>query len=228
MFRILSPIGAGAIALLASAPADASTVYLNFLNMTVEVGPGTGPGSSNNTFDNGFGIEKVIDAPSADAEEFHSQVTHIWYTFSDPTDGLELLFEFDVSYDIDTLHFWNYTGESFDVDQVDFTFFDSVGAEIGSRTILPALGSASGIEAEDIPLLSPLNTRSVRAFLTGTNGEVDFQNIGFSALVSDPDLDPDAEPDTPPNGDATVPLPAAGWLLAAAFAGLIRLRRDRG
>jgi hypothetical protein len=197
--------------------AGASTLYLNKDNITVRVGPGTGAGSSNNTFTRGFGIEKVIDAPSADAEEFHNQDTHIWYTFDDPSSGLELIFDFLVSYDIETLHFWNYTGEGFDVDEVVFTFFDALGDEIGSETVNPALGSAGGIRAEDIPLVSPLNTRSVTAFLTGSNGQVDFQNIGFTARVSDPDLDP----------TAPIPLPAAGWALLAGLGSLLAARRLR-
>lgn len=197
--------------------AGASSVYLNQDNISVAVGPGTGAGTSNNTFTRGFGIEKVIDAPSADAEEFHNQDTHIWYTFDDPTSGLELIFDFFVSYDIETLHFWNYTGESFDVDEVVFTFFDAVGSEIGIETVNPALGTSPGIRAQDIPLASPLNTRSVSAFLTGTNGQVDFQNIGFTARISDPDLDP----------TAPVPLPAAGWMLLAGFGSLLAARRLR-
>ncbi|MGS4947257.1 VPLPA-CTERM sorting domain-containing protein [Meridianimarinicoccus sp. RP-17] len=197
--------------------AVASSLYLNQDNISVSVGPGTGAGTSNNTFTRGFGIEKVIDAPSADAEEFHNQDTHIWYTFNDPASGLELLFDFGVSYDIETLHFWNYTGERYDVDEVVFTFFDALGSEIGTETVNPALGTSPGIRAQDIPLVSPLNTRSVTAFLTGTNGDIDFQNIGFTARVSDPDLDP-----TTP-----VPLPAAGWMLLAGAGTLLASRRLR-
>lgn len=194
----------------------ASTVYLNKDNISVSVGSNTGTGSSNNTFLLGQTIEKVIDAPSADAEEFHDQVTHIWYTFADPADGLELIFDFGISYDITELHFWNYTGEDFDVDQVVFTFFDSIGDTIGTTTIFPALGSSPGITAEDIPLISPLNTRKVTAFLTGTNGQVDFQNIGFTATVSDPDLDPNAN---------VIPLPAGFYLMLAGLGGIATLKR---
>lgn len=106
---------------------------------------------------------------------------------------------------------------SFDVDQVDFTFFNSAGDEIGTESLNPALGSSGGIEAEDIPLVSPLNTRSVTAFLTGTNGQVDFQNIGFTANVSDPEDDPDLP--------APIPLPAAMWLMAGGLGALAMTRR---
>lgn len=189
--------------------AHAAPVYLNTDNITVEVGVGTSPGSFNNTFSSGQTIEKVIDAPSASATEFHNQTTHIWFTADAVGGGLELLFNFGVSYDITTLHFWNYTSEDFDVDQVDFTFYNSLDQVIGMQTLFPALGSSPGIAAQDIALVSPLNTRSVKAFLTGTNRQVDFQNIGFTAEVSDPNNDPSA-----------VPLPAGGLLLLGGLAAL--------
>ncbi len=49
------------------------------------------------------------------------------------------------------------------------------------------------------------------AFLTGSNGQVDFQNLGFTAEVS--------QPPTP------VPLPATAFLLIGALGGLGLLRR---
>lgn len=168
-------------------PASADAVYLNIDNITVSVGPGTSDGSFNNTFNGGNTIDKVIDAPSADTEEFHDQSTHIWFTATNLGGGLELLFDFGDEYDISTLHFWNYTGEGFDVDNIDFTFFNALGNEVGDLSVMPALGSSGGIEAEDIPLAAPLNVASVRAFLTGSNGEIDFQNIGFTAVVSIPE-----------------------------------------
>ncbi len=73
-----------------------------------------------------------FDAPSADAEEFHDQTTHIWYTANDVGGGLELLFDFGIEYDISTLHFWNCTSENFDVDNVSFTFFNGANSEVGN------------------------------------------------------------------------------------------------
>ena len=173
---------------------SAAPIYLNIDNISVEVGPGTSPGSFNNTFNNGQTIDKVIDAPSADAEEFHNQTTHIWFTASSIGGGLELLFDFGLEYDITTLHFWNFTGESFDVDAVDFTFYNALNQLQGALTVNPALGSSPGIQAEDIPLPAPLNVRYVTAFLTGDNGEVDFQNIGFTAEESEDQTQPPAVP----------------------------------
>ncbi len=182
---------------------SASQIYLNKDNISVSVGEGTSPGTFNNTFKGEQTVEKVIDAPSADAEEFHNQNTHIWFKAEAEGGGLELIFDFGISYNITTLHFWNYTGEGYDVDEIEFTFYDSVGTVIGTITVEPATGSSPGIRAEDIPLVSPLNTRWVRAFLTGNNRQVDFQNMGFSAEVADPALDPDA-------GGAADWMPAGG------------------
>ena len=172
----------------------ATPIYLNNTNISVTVGGGTSNGSFNNTFDNGISIEKVIDAPSAIAEEFHNQTTHIWFTADNVGGGLELLFNFGQEYNISTLHFWNYTAEDFDVDNVDFIFFNSVNQQVGSLSIAPALGNASGINAEDILFVAPLNVQFVTAFLTGSNRQVDFQNIGFTAEISQ------------------VPLPTTIWL----------------
>ncbi len=187
--------------------AEAVPVYLNNTNMTVEVGSGTSPGSFNNTFSNGNTIGKVIDAPSATAEEFHNQTTHIWFTAAQLGGGLELKFNFNQSYDISMLHFWNYTSESYDVDNIDFTFFNNTNTQVGSLSISPDLGSTPGIKAQDILLAAPLNVQFVTAFLTGSNKQVDFQNIGFTAEVSE------------------VPLPATIWFFISGVFGLFHYRK---
>lgn len=171
------------------APAHAQTTYLNQGNITVSVGAGTSPGTFNNTFASGATITKVIDAPTADAAEFHNQQTHIWYTANSAGGGLELLFDFGQAYDIQTLHFWNYDGEGYDVDEVSFKFFDVGNQQVGALSIQPALGSSPAIYAQDIELAAPLNVRYVSAFLIGSNRQVDFQNIGFTAVASVPEPD---------------------------------------
>ena len=171
----------------ALAPAQAQSIYLNQDNISVSVGAGTSPGTFNNTFAGGSTIAKVIDAPTADAAEFHNQQTHIWYTANSMGGGLELLFDFGQAYDIQTLHFWNYDGEGYDVDEVSFKFFDVGNQQVGVLSIQPALGSSPAIYAQDIELAAPLNVRYVSAFLIGSNGQVDFQNIGFTAVASVPE-----------------------------------------
>ncbi len=189
--------------------ASAAPVYLNESNISVEVGPGTDPGGGfHNTFTGGT-IDKVIDAPTAASEEFHNQTTHIWFTASEDDGGLELLFDFGVGYDISTLHFWNYTAEGFDVDDIGFTFFNPANVQVGMQSLQPALGSSGGILAQDIALPSPLNVQFVTVFLSGTNREVDFQNIGFTAGVS------------------AVPIPAAAWLFGSALLGLGVVKRKK-
>lgn len=171
----------------ALAPAQAQSIYLNQDNISVSVGAGTSPGTFNNTFVGGASITKVIDAPTADAAEFHNQQTHIWFTANSVGGGLELMFDFGQAYDIHTLHFWNYDGEAFDVDVLRFKFFDVGNQQVGALEVLPALGSSPAIFSQDIELLAPLNVRYVSAFLTGSNGQVDFQNIGFTAVASVPE-----------------------------------------
>jgi len=196
--RVLALGGLVAAASLSFGAPAMSAIYLNKDLITVAVGPGTSPGTFNNTFTNspGLTIEKVIDAPSADAEEFHDQNTHIWFTADAVGGGLELLFDFQQEYDISTLHFWNYTAEGYDVDNILFTFYNGANALVGSLSVNPALGSPGGIKAEDIALAAPPNVRYVTAFLTGSNREVDFQNIGFTADVSTPITGGIPEPST--------------------------------
>jgi len=203
----MSSIFLGIASFFISPMANSAPIYLNNQNITVTVGAGTSAGSFNNTFNGGNTIEKVIDASSADTEEFHNQTTHIWFTADQIGGGLELKFDFNQQYDITSLHMWNYTGEGFDVDNIDFTFFDNANDQVGALSITPALGSSPGIQAEDIFLTAPLNVKSVTAFLTGSNRQVDFQNIGFTAEVSQ------------------VPLPAATWLFASGLLGLFQIKR---
>lgn len=198
------------LSLIPTAGALAVPVYLNNTNITVAVGSGTSPGTFNNTFNGGATIEKAIDAPSATTLEFHDQATHIWFTAAAPGGGLELLFDFGTEYDINALHFWNYTSESFDVDNIQFTFLNAANVLVGSLSVAPSLGSSPGIAAEDIALAAPLNVRYVTTFLSGTNQQVDFQNIGFTAEVS------------------TVPEPATYVLMLAGLGLGFAVRRKHG
>lgn len=205
-----------ALVAAATPAAFAAPVYLNIDNISVAVGAGTSAGTFNNTFNNGATISKVIDAPSATALEFHDQATHIWFTADAAGGGLQLMFDFNIEYDINTLHFWNYDAEGFDVDNVSFTFFNGANVQVGALSVAPALGSSPGIAAQDIVLAAPLNVRYVTAFLTGTNRQVDFQNIGFTAEVS--------TPVPPPTG---VPEPGTLALVGLGLLGAAQVRPSR-
>ena len=131
-------------------------------------------------------LANVIDAPTAGAAENHiSPTTHVWVSGG----PLELDFDFGAEYDLGLLHFWNYYGESYDVDNIDFTFFDASKNLVGSLLgVSPALGGGGSnpIYAEDYALNFPSNVQYVNAVLTGSNGQVDFNNIGFTAELSPP------------------------------------------
>lgn len=86
---------------------------------------------------------------------------------------------------------------------------------------MPALGSAPGIKAEDIPLAAPLNVEFVTAFLTGTNGQVDFQNIGFTAEESTP------QPPSQVPAPSPIPLPAGLPLMLSGLLGIGFLARRK-
>ena len=186
----------------------AHAVYLNFTNISVALGASMSaePFANRTTAQS---LANVIDTPSADAWEFHTQITHVWVSGG----ALELDFNFGTEYDVSTFHFWNYHSEGFDVDNIDLTFFDSAMATVGTLTgISPALGGSSPsdstqIFAEDFALSFPSNVQFVNAVLTGSNGQVDFNNMGFTAELSE------------------VPLPAAAWLFGSALLGLGIFRR---
>lgn len=179
--------------------ASAAPIYLNFENISVALGDSMAaePFANRSTADS---LASIIDAPSADASEDHTQSTHVWVNGG----VLELDFDFGVEYDLTTLHFWNYHGEAYDVDDVDFTFFDGAMMEVGTLLdVEPALGGSGGnpIFAEDYALAFPSKVRFVNVVLSGDNGQVDFNNIGFT-------------------GEVSVPEPAASALAAAAVLAL--------
>lgn len=221
---------ASVAAMLASTSLLAAPVYLNDATpISAVVGPNTTMTTANNTFQDsgtvfiGRSLSRAIDAPSADASEVHTQLTHNW--FSGPNDAvLEILFDFGQEYAITDLHFWNYDGEAFDVDLIEFSFFNTLSQAVGTPiSLVPALGATPNIFAEDIPLVSPLNVRFVTALLSGSNGQVDFQNIGFTAELTtdicaqDPTL-PVCNNNPPTNG--TVPEPSLLGLLAVGLIGI--------
>lgn len=157
-------------------------VYLNNTNISVALGASMAPEPFANRT-TAASLASVIDAPTAASAENHEQSTHVWVSGG----PLELDFDLRAEYDLQVLHVWNYFGEGFDVDNIDFTFYDASRTLVGTLLgVAPALGGAGGnpIFAEDIPLSFPSKVQFVNAVLTGSNGEVDFNNIGFTADIS--------------------------------------------
>ncbi|WDE00938.1 PEP-CTERM sorting domain-containing protein [Thalassomonas actiniarum] len=159
--------------------AGATPIYLNHENISVSLGSSMAaePFSNRSTADS---LASIIDAPSAEAIETHAQNTHVWINGG----NLELDFDFGMEYNLTTLHFWNYFGEGYDVDNIDFNFFDSAHNLVGSLlNVMPALGSTA-LSAEDYALSFPSNVQYVNAVISGDNGQVDFNNIGFTGELS--------------------------------------------
>ncbi|HYC56660.1 MAG TPA: myxococcus cysteine-rich repeat containing protein [Candidatus Binatia bacterium] len=185
MVRSLRIAAATTAFLFVNAPAHAAPAYLNDQNMTVALGESMAaePFANQTT---AVSLANVIDAPTAASPEDHiSPTTHVWVSGG----PLELDFDLLVEYDLTTLHIWNYHTENFDVDDIDFTFFDSSMALVGTLLdVEPALGGNGGnpIFAENIPLSFPSKVRYVNAVLTGSNAEVDFNNLGFTGEISNP------------------------------------------
>lgn len=164
--------------------ANGQSVFLYNANMSVELGPSMAPEpfANRTTADS---LNSIIDLSSADASELHTQTTHIWVSGG----SLELVFDLGAEYDLEFLHFWNYHGEFYDVDDIDLTFFDSEQVLVGATSIVsPALGNDTGsdatpIFAEDFPLTTSTGIRFVNVVLTGSNNQVDFNNLGFTGVL---------------------------------------------
>lgn len=206
MYKKLAALSV-AIAALAH-PCAAQTIFLNNSNSSVALGQSMAP----NPFANrstSASLASIIDAPSAAASEFHNQSTHVWVSGG----VLELDFDFNIEYDLTTLHFWNYHSEGFDVDNINFRFYDSSRNLVGTlMNVTPLLGGsepsdATPIFAQNYALTFPSRVRYVNAVLSGTNGQVDFNNLGFTGTLS------------------TVPEPATALLMLAGFAVILIVGR---
>ena len=195
--RFATALATSALAATLTTPLAAQEVYLNDTNISVQLGPLTP--AIPNPFANlsvAASLANVINAPSAVASEFHSSpTTHVWVSGG----PLELRFDFGIEYDLSTLHLWNYHSEGFDVDDIDFTFYDGSNGLVGTlMDVAPLLGNGDGsdgtpIFAQDYALSFPSRVRYVNAVLSGSNNQVDFNNLGFTARVSVPAI---PEPET--------------------------------
>ena len=194
--RFATALATGALAATLMTPLMAQSVYLNNTNITVQLGPSMPPGNPFTNLGVAASLANVINAPSATASEFHSSpTTHVWVSDR----ALELRFDFGIEYDLSTLHLWNYHSETYDVDNIDFTFYNGSNGLVGSLlNVAPLLGNGTSsdstpIFAQDYALSFPSRVRYVNAVLTGSNGEVDFNNLGFTAVVSVPNPIPEPE-----------------------------------
>ncbi|MEM7743180.1 MAG: hypothetical protein AAF409_05665 [Pseudomonadota bacterium] len=177
---------AALIAGLVVTPAVAAEeVYLWAENMEISLGPGMAEEPFRNRT-SAESLRNAIDLPAADAAEYHNQQTHVWVR----GDPVRLEFDLLDAYDLIALHFWNYHSEGYDVDRIDLIFRDVDGNIVGDLTGLePRLGNTRGsdsvpVTAETYPLAFNTQVRYVSAELSGSNGQTDWNNIGFTARLS--------------------------------------------
>jgi len=122
----------------------------------------------------------AIDASSASSMERYTEESNIQVSGA----GLELVFDLGREYDLETIHFWNYFIEESDVDNIDFRFFNANNQSVGQLLgVEPSIGAGDPITSEDIAVSFQSNVRFIRAIFTADNGEVDFNNIGFTASL---------------------------------------------
>lgn len=148
---------------------DTGAVYLKApdLTVTVEAPPMLEAGST---------PANIIDAASPIAFDRHTNSTHVWAK-GDAT------FYFDLQgvYQLQMIHFWNFYAENYDTDSIQFSFYDSAETLLSEITVEPQT-AFENILAEDFRV-DVSGVRYVRAHLTATNNEVEFQNIGFSGVL---------------------------------------------
>ena len=184
-------------------------VYLNDdAGMTVALGASMPPEPFANRT-TAASLASVIDLDAPETADPHNQSSHVWVSGAD----LELDFDLGNDFDLSIMHFWNYTSGNYDVDEIDMIFFDSSMNEIGRiDDLAPATGvSSGGVIAENIPLAFPSGTRHINMWLRGSNGQVDFQNIGFTGSFTS-----GGEPVSIAAGPASVLLPPEGGNVAFA------------
>ena len=201
-----------ALCLFANRNGTTAPLYLNNTNITVSLGPSmTAEPFENRT--TAASLASVIDLPTASSIEFHNQSTHVWVSGG----TLELNFDLLIDYDLLQLHFWNYHSEDYDVDDIDFRFYDGANQLVGTLfDVGPALGNNSGsdanpLSAQTLNLSFPSKVRYVNAVLSGSNGQVDFNNLGFTAEAS--------------SGNSGVPEPGTFAMVVTSIVALRLLQR---
>ena len=141
----------------------------------------------------GQSLLNVVNCLDPDEGEAHTQGSHVWWN----PGPLELVFKLgteDESFTLTGYQFWNYFGESHDVDSIKLLFLDKNGNRIpttANHTFLPRLGeNADGINtnnivAEVVKLETAVKgVSSVIGTFNSTNRQIDFQNILFLGFSS--------------------------------------------
>lgn len=169
--------------LVAATNAGAQGIYLSSVNMSVELGEGMAAEPFAN-LSTAASLENIIDLPTADSGELHTQAEHVWINGG----TLSVVFDLQGSRLLTDFHFWNYHGESFDVDRIELDFIGNEDSVVGSMVVEdPPLGNGTGSDSDPIfadtfPINLGEPVTEIRALLSGTNGQVDFNNMGFTAV----------------------------------------------
>ena len=83
------------------------------------------------------------------------------------------------------VYFRNYFDEDFDVDDIQFTFFNDQGAQIATLSYQPSLGMnpdgefANPVVTLLVPLPQIVSAKSVKALLSSNTSTLDFQGLLF-------------------------------------------------
>ncbi|MFG0305780.1 MAG: GC-type dockerin domain-anchored protein [Phycisphaerales bacterium JB040] len=166
---------------LSTPDTGAQPIYLNDdAGVTVSLGASMAaePFANRSTADS---LASIINLDSASDVDTHAQSTHVWVSGG----HLEVDFDLGDSYDLTTMHFWNYYTETYDVDNIDMVFYNESGVEIGQPIgIQPQMSSGNPVVAEHIAVDFPSGVRFINMVLSGTNNQVDFQNLGFTGMLS--------------------------------------------
>ena len=127
-------------------------------------------------------IENAINAESANTIEIHNRQTHV----EAPGESrIALRFDLQNTYNIKTVHFWNFWDEAsnWNVDEMTLTFIDLSEANIGEVILTPHDGYED-IAAEDFPV-DFRGVHYIEVDLRSNVNRLEFMNIGFTGVPVD-------------------------------------------
>ena len=131
--------------------------------VTVSIGPRSNSDGGFVDVSTSQSLSNAVDCLGRDEAEVHTKTSHVWWN----PGPLELIFDFGgVEYDLQEVFFWNYFGEGFDVDGIDFEFLDMEGQIVSTMSVLPMTGqNPSGANANPVVAQSfvvPTGTRAAK------------------------------------------------------------------